>query len=59
MEERIVLGDEDQRVKLMSPHEYLTHPKGIPHFQTRLADFLADTHPENPQNFMLPMAACA
>lgn len=57
--DKIVLGDEGQRVKLMSAHEYLTHPKGIPHFQIRLADFLADTHPDNPQSFSLPMAACA
>ena len=59
IEADIVLGDEGQRVKLMSPHEYLTHPKGIPHFQARLADFLADTHPDNLQTFMLPTAACA
>ncbi len=38
---KIVLGDEGQRWVLMTPEDYLTHPRGIPQFQARLADFLA------------------
>lgn len=38
----INFGDEGQGWTLMTPHTYLCHPRGIPHFQARLADFLAD-----------------
>lgn len=34
-------GDEGQRWRMMTPQDYLTHPRGIPHFQSRLADFIA------------------
>lgn len=37
----IHLGEEGQSWRLMTPREYLTHSRGIPHFQTRLADYLA------------------
>lgn len=39
--QQIVLGDEGQRWTLMSAHTYLKHPRGIPHFQSRLAQYLA------------------
>jgi 8-oxo-dGTP diphosphatase len=35
------LGDEGQYWTLMPPAEYLTHDRAIPHFATRVADFLA------------------
>ncbi len=38
----IDFGDEGQGWALMTPQAYLCHPRAIPHFQTRLADFLAD-----------------
>ncbi|GAA6180939.1 MULTISPECIES: NUDIX hydrolase [unclassified Shimia] len=57
--DKIKLGDEGQRWKLMSPRRYLNHPRGIPHFQTRLADFIADNRPNVTQNYHLPLAACA
>ncbi len=34
-------GDEGQGWRLMTPRDYLSHPLGIPHFQARLADFIA------------------
>ncbi len=37
----IALGDEGQRWTLMEPQEYLNNELGIPHFQTRLADYIA------------------
>ncbi|MEQ9692566.1 NUDIX hydrolase [Shimia sp. SDUM112013] len=37
----IRLGDEGQGWKLMDPMEYMIHPKAIPPFQSRLADYLA------------------
>jgi 8-oxo-dGTP diphosphatase len=39
----IHLGTEGQKWQLMSPREYLTHRRGIPHFQARLADYLASS----------------
>lgn len=60
MASHVVLGDEGQRVKLMTPEQYLKHRRGIPHFQARLADFISDTHPENQQSrYQVPLAACA
>lgn len=35
------LGEEGQRFKLMTVDEYLHHPKAVPHFQKRLADWVA------------------
>ncbi|CUH52657.1 NUDIX hydrolase [Shimia sp. R11_0] len=57
--QRIVLGDEGQRWTLMSPQVYLTHPRGIPHFQARLADFIAATDRFEPSRYQVPLAACA
>ncbi|SHH40116.1 8-oxo-dGTP diphosphatase [Cognatishimia maritima] len=37
----MTLGDEGQALKLMTADEYLCHPKAIPHFQKRLADWIA------------------
>lgn len=37
----VKFGDEGQRWTLMSPRDYLLHPRGIPHFQARLADYIA------------------
>ncbi len=35
------LGDEGQQIKMMTPDDYLTHPKAIPNFQNRMADWIA------------------
>ncbi len=59
MADRIVLGDEGQRWTLMTPQEYLMHARGIPHFQSRLADFIVDAHLQENQMFQVPAAACA
>jgi len=40
-EQELVLGDEGQRIGLMSVDEYLSHPNAISHFQKRLADWVA------------------
>lgn len=37
----LVLGSEGQEIRLMTVDEYLTHPKAIPNFQIRLADWVA------------------
>ncbi|MEL6607667.1 MAG: NUDIX hydrolase [Pseudomonadota bacterium] len=39
-EQDIVFGDEGQRWELWSPADYMSHPRGIPHFKTRLAAYL-------------------
>lgn len=39
--QEMTLGDEGQELRLMSVEDYLTHPKAIPHFQKRLADWVA------------------
>lgn len=39
----LLLGTEGQELRLMSVKDYLTHPKAIPHFQQRLADWVAGT----------------
>lgn len=36
----IVLGDEGQGWALMSPEDYIAHPKAIPHFAERLKMYL-------------------
>ncbi|WP_054004416.1 NUDIX hydrolase [Shimia sp. SK013] len=38
----IQFGNEGQSWRLMAPDEYLTHPRAIPHFQARLADYIAN-----------------
>ncbi len=35
------MGDEGQYWTLMKPQDYLTHDRAIPHFATRVADFLS------------------
>lgn len=35
------LGNEGQRIILMTPDDYLIHPKAIPAFQSRMADWIA------------------
>ena len=40
------LGDEGQALELMSPAEYLAHPKAIPRFQDRLRVYLAERGPQ-------------
>lgn len=40
-EKDIVFGAEGQRWELIDPMSYLKHPKAIPQFQSRLADYLA------------------
>lgn len=37
----LCLGDEGQRLTLMSVDEYLNHPKAVPNFQKRLSDWIA------------------
>lgn len=37
----IVMGDEGQHWELMPPYSYFAHPKAIPHFADRLADYLS------------------
>lgn len=39
--QRIKLGDEGQSWDLIAPYSYFAHPKAIPHFADRLADYLA------------------
>lgn len=39
--DRIVLGNEGQSWDLITPYSYFAHPKAIPHFADRLADYLA------------------
>lgn len=36
----ITLGREGQGWELMPPYEYINHPRAIPHFADRLADYL-------------------
>jgi len=38
--DRIVLGDEGQEWTLMTPDEYASHSKRIPHFADRMAEML-------------------
>jgi len=37
----LVLGVEGQALRLMSVDGFLTHPKAVPHFQSRLADWVS------------------
>ena len=39
--DRVVLGGEGQGWELMPPRTYFNHPKAIPHFADRLADYLS------------------
>lgn len=39
----LLLGTEGQELRLMSVKDYLIHPKAIPNFQQRLADWVART----------------
>ncbi|APE44766.1 DNA mismatch repair protein MutT [Sulfitobacter alexandrii] len=42
----IVFGDEGQRWTLMTPEEFLAHPKAVPAFQARLRLFLGRNRSE-------------
>ena len=37
---QIVMGEEGQGWDLMPPYTYINHPRAIPHFADRLADYL-------------------
>ncbi len=39
----LLLGTEGQELRLMKVDDYLTHPRAIPNFQKRLADWVAGT----------------
>ncbi|MFY0595457.1 MAG: NUDIX hydrolase [Cognatishimia sp.] len=41
MAKDLVLGAEGQGLRLMSVDDYLTHPMAVPHFQSRLADWVS------------------
>lgn len=41
-EEGLRLGDEGQQLCLMPIAEFLSHPRAVPHFRHRLADYLKD-----------------
>ncbi|MEX0351142.1 MAG: NUDIX hydrolase [Paracoccaceae bacterium] len=43
----IRLGDEGQGWRMMSPETYLSHPRGISLFKTRLRDYLTETRALN------------